>query len=386
MLTRTLSHKIKKLAKQFPVISIGGPRQSGKTTLARNIFDRHDYINLEDPQEREFARVDPKGFLRRFPNSVILDEVQKAPQLLSHIQIEVDAHPKRGRYILTGSQQIPFMSRIAQTLAGRTAIVNLLPFAVEELFEYPYAEAPAPEILPKSLRKPLVSKDEVLYQGLYPPIHDRKLDAYDWLSAYYRTYVERDVRDVANIGDMDTFQRFIRLCAGRSGQLINYSSLAADCGISHTTARNWLSVLQAGFIIHLLSPHHANFSKRLIKSPKLYFFDTGLLCYLLGIRSAQQIAVHPLKGPIFETFVVAEMYKAFAHRGQTPPLFFWRDKTGHEVDLIIDRGTKLFSVDVKAGETVDASLFSALRYFTTLGYPASATAALIYGGTSVYKR
>jgi predicted AAA+ superfamily ATPase len=278
------------------------------------------------------------------------------------------------------------MSKVSQTLAGRTAIVNLLPFSLNELLGPPWDDPWKIAARLKKKEKPPFPLEKILYQGFYPRIHDKGLEAQDWLSAYYRSYIERDVREVTNIGNMETFQRFVRLCAGRSGQLLNLSSLASDCGISHTTARQWISVLTTGFILHLLSPHHANYSKRIIKSPKLYFLDTGLLCYLLRIREPEDILAHPLKGAIFETFVLAELYKAFAHRGETSPLYFWRDRTGHEVDIIMDTGKNLIPVEVKSGETVSSSSFEGLRYFKSLVPPANSSGVLIYGGEDLYQR
>lgn len=386
MIKRTLSQKLVTLAKKFPVVSVTGPRQSGKTTLTRMVFEDYDYVSLEDPHEREFAQSDPKGFLRRFADGVILDEIQRSPDLLSHLQGIVDSNSSPGKFILTGSQQFHLMERMGQTLAGRTAIVYLLPFSLDELMSEKPSDPWKIDILPDKRRKPPFKLEDILYRGLYPPIHDKKLEAQDWLSAYYRTYVERDVRDIANIGNLETFQRFVRLCAGRSGQILNHSSLAADCGISHTTARHWLSILQAGFIIHLLPPHHENFSKRIIKSPKLYFLDPGLLCYLLRIREPEDIPTHAMKGAIFETFVITEIYKAFAHRGETPPFYFWRDRTGHEVDIVMDTGKNLIPVEVKSGETIDHSFLDGLKYFISLGIPASKAGVLIHGGEARYQR
>ncbi|MBI5197852.1 MAG: ATP-binding protein [Nitrospirae bacterium] len=386
MIRRTLTRKLLSLSRRFPVVSITGPRQSGKTTLTRMLFKNYDYASLEEPHEREFAVSDPKGFLRRFSKGVILDEIQKAPVLFSYIQGIVDREGFPGRFILTGSQQFLLMEKVSQTLAGRTAIVQLLPFSISELSGDPSHDPWKMETLRLKTKKPLFTLEKLLYSGFYPPIHDRKLEPRDWLSAYYRTYVERDVRDIANIGDLDTFQRFVRLCAGRTGQLLNLSSLAADCGISHTTARHWISILQASFIIHLLPPHHANFSKRIIKTPKLYFLDTGLLCYLLRIRKPEEIADHGMKGALFETFVVAELYKSFVHTGEIPPLYFWRDRTGHEVDVVVDTGKKLIPIEIKSAETIDRSFFDGLRYYTSLGPPASKSGILIHGGEETYRR
>ncbi len=386
MFKRTLSGKLSALAKKFPVVSIMGPRQSGKTTLSKKVFEDHDYVSLEEPDEREFALADPKGFLRRFPGGVILDEVQRAPDLLSYIQGIVDRENIPGRFILTGSQQFHVMEKVSQTLAGRTAIVYLLPLSLNELLGQPAPDPYEIDILPEKKKRPPFSLEEILYKGLYPRIHDRGLEPHEWLSAYYRTYVERDVRDVGNIGNLGAFQRFVRLCAGRTGQLLNLSSLASDCGISHTTARHWVSILQAGFIIQLLPPHHANFSKRIIKSPKIYFLDTGLLCYLLRIRELEDIPVHPMKGSIFENFVFSEIYKAFAHRGELPPLYFWRDRTGHEVDIVIDTGKRLVPVEIKSAETIDSSFFDGLRYYISLGVPVSKAGVLVHGGDALYQR
>lgn len=386
MLKRSLTSKLIALARSFPVVSLLGPRQSGKTTLARAAFPKQAYVSLEDPDERDFAIHDPKGFLRRFRSGAILDEIQRAPQLLSYLQGIVDSEASTRRFILTGSQQLHLMHKVSQTLAGRTAILYLLPFSVAELTKRTGIDPYRFDALPGPAKPPPFDLETILYQGLFPRIHDKKLDARDWLSAYYRTYVERDVRDIIHIGNLDAFQRFVRLCAGRVGQLLNLSSLAADCGISHTTARQWLSVLEAGFIVHLLPSHYANFTKRLVKSPKLYFLDPGLLCYLLRIRSPEDILAHPMRGAIFESFVVSELYKAFSHRGEIPPLYFWRDRTGHEVDIVIDTGKRLIPVEIKSGETLSEPLFDGLKYYLMLGQNVAKTGVLVYAGDKHYKR
>jgi hypothetical protein len=431
MIKRELSEKIINLSKKFPSVTITGPRQSGKTTLVKDIFKDYDYsyISLEDPDEREFAISDPKGFLKRFSSGVILDEIQRVPVLLSYIQGIIDNENISGKenisckFILTGSNQFYLMKNITQTLAGRTAIVNLLPFSLNEILgKKPInifnltdisditeiegvenisgksdksdksCKSDKSDKLDKSgiskYDKPPLKLEEYLFKGFYPPIYDKDLEPKDWLSAYYRTYVERDVREITNIIDIETFYRFIQLCAGRCGQILNLSSLASDAGISHTTAKNWISVLQASFIVHVMPPHFSNFSKRIIKSPKLYFLDTGLLCYLLRIRNAEDVLFNSMKGQIFENFVFLEFYKFFANMGEIPPLYFWRDRTGHEIDFIIDTGNKLIPVEAKSGETIVNSFFDGLNYFKSLDKNAgvSKTGILINGGDAFYIR
>ena len=425
MIKRTLSEKIINLSKKFPSVTITGPRQSGKTTLVKDIFKNYTYVSLEDPDEREFAISDPKGFLKRFSSGVILDEIQRVPVLLSYIQGIIDKEYAPGRFIITGSNQFYLMKNITQTMAGRTAIVNLLPFSLTELLDKPainiFDLADIKDLTDityinyltdisgieniddkcddkcngkhdesaKSKRgKPPLRLEEYLFKGFYPPIYDKQLDPKDWLSAYYRTYVERDVREITNIIDIETFYRFIQLCAGRCGQILNLSSLASDAGISHTTAKNWISVLQASFIMHVMPPHFSNFSKRIIKSPKLYFLDTGLLCYLLRIRNAEDILFNSMKGQIFENFVFLEFYKFFANIGEIPPLYFWRDRTGHEINFIIDTGKKFIPVEAKSGETIVNSFFDGLNYFKSLDKDEniSKTGILINGGDAFYIR
>ncbi len=334
---RTMEPHLRRLARQYAVIFLTGPRQSGKTTLSRMAFPRFAYSSLEDLDEREFARTDPRGFLARFEGKrgVVLDEVQRVPGLFSYLQGVADRSGSP-RMLLTGSQQFQRSRRIGQTLAGRAAVLSLLPLSVSELSGRRPLDPTRLDRVAPGVVGPALDLSQILFSGMYPRIHAHGLAPREWLGGYVQTYVERDVRDVLNIGDLEAFDRFVMLMAGRTGQRLNLSSLASDCGISRPTARRWVSVLEASGVLILLRPHHANFRKRLVKSPKAYFLDTGLACFLLGLRSPRDVEGHPLHGALFETLVLSEVYKAFAHRGERPPLFFWRDRTGHEAR--IDRG------------------------------------------------
>ncbi len=388
MYQRILEPRLRRLAGQFPAVFLTGPRQSGKTTLARSVFAGHAYLNLEAPDTRGHALDDPRGLLAAYRTGVILDEVQRAPELLSYVQVAIDEDPTPGRYILTGSQQLPLTRSVSQTLAGRAATCVLLPLGLSELTgaaggdpwrpDEPLDGDPPPP--------PGLELNALLYQGLFPRIHDRGLDAADWLGSYYTTYVERDVRDLGGVGDLDTFHRFVQLCAGRSGQLLNLTALGSDCGVSHTTARSWISLLKALFVVHLLPPHHHSFSKRVVKSPKLYFLDPGLLCHLLLVRAPEQLTMHASRGAIFESFVVSEYLKAFTHRGVRSPLYFWRDRSGHEVDLVIDDGARLLPVEMKAGMTLRGGLYDGLDWFCSLGGKAAPHGVLVYGGDRWLRR
>ncbi|MBC2716359.1 MAG: ATP-binding protein [Desulfobacteraceae bacterium] len=382
MIPRHLERKIRQAAEQYPVITLTGPRQSGKTTLIRAMFPDMQYFSMEDPELRHLAVEDPRGFFAQFQEKgVILDEVQRTPDLFSYIQTRVDEVDRPGQFILSGSQNFLLMKNISQTLAGRCAIFHLLPFSLNELrqLSHPPLEDMGQEIL--SIPEPKnTNLFDLLFSGFYPRIHDKKLDAQEWLKNYTQTYLERDVRDLINIGDLEAFRRFMGLCAGRAGQLLNLSSLASDCGITHTTAKRWLSVLETGFIITLLRPHFQNFNKRLVKSPKLYFLDTGILCYLQRIRSPEDLLLHASRGAIFENYVVAELLKRRLHDGMDPDLYFWRDSAGHELDIIIDLGNQLIPVEVKSAQTIAKDFFKGLNYWKTLAKKASAPAALIYAG------
>ncbi len=382
---RTLATKLKEAAQKYPVVTLTGPRQSGKTTLVRMVFPEYQYISLEKPDERSFAQEDPRGFLNRFKEGVILDEVQRVPTLFSYIQGIVDERNSPGQYILTGSHNFLLHEKISQSLAGRTAVLYLLPFSKRELFQEPPLHPDQfPSLEPGAVEFPDLW--EVLFKGFYPRIHHNQLDAREWLADYYQTYIERDVRLIVNIGDLLLFDKFIRLCAGRNGQLVNFSTLAADAGISTMTAKRWLSVLQASFIVALVPPHYRNFRKRLIKSPKLYFFDTGLLAFLLGARTPEELAFHALRGAVFESFVYSELYKAHVHSRLLPSIYFWHDFKGHEVDFILERGPKFLPIEAKSGETLAKEHFRNLLYYRKLAGEVAEQPVLIYGGSESYIR
>lgn len=379
MIPRHLLPTLRADARGFPVITLTGPRQAGKTTLAKAAFPEHAYVSLEDPEEREQALTDPRGFLARFPGPVILDEAQRAPDLFSNIQVVVDQEDRPGRFVLTGSQSFLLMGAVSQSLAGRAAVHHLLPFSLDELL----SRTPRPiEQLAQAGAHPRPDLDllEVLWTGAYPRIHDKGLPPQRWLRSYYQAYLERDVRQLLNVGDLDAFRRFVGLCAGRVGQPLNLSSLANDCGISHATARRWLSVLEASFVVILLRPFHKNFGKRLIKSPKLYFVDTGLLCYLLRIRAARELETHASRGAIFESWVVAELTKRALHAGRDPDLWFWRDSRGREIDVVVDLGADQIMVEVKSGQTLCRDYFRNIRFLREAAGDSNLAATVVYAG------
>ncbi len=371
MITRTISNKLLELSTQYPVVAINGPRQSGKTTLVRHVFPDMKYMSLEDPDTREFAITDPRGFLSTCSDGAILDEVQRSPDLFSYIQTIVDEKKEEGLFILTGSFNFGLMEGITQSLAGRTGLLTLLPFSYHEL---------------ETAGKAPSSLEALLYKGYYPRIYDKNLPPSEWYANYLTTYLERDVRVLKKIPDLDQFQKFIKMCAGRCGQLLNLSSLGNDCGITHNTAKAWLSVLRASYVIFTLQPHHKNFNKRLVKSPKLYFNDTGLLCYLLGISKAEDLKTHSLRGSIFESWVISELLKGRYNRGLKENLYFWRDNTGNEVDCIIEQGNSLIPLEIKSGETISKDFFKGLRYWSKISGTSPSEAYLIYGGDLSQKR
>lgn len=373
---RLLRGPLRRLASRHPVVTVTGPRQSGKTTLCRAVFPRKPYVSLEPPDARDLARDDPRAFLARYPRGAVIDEVQRAPELLSYVQERVDRDHRTGQFILTGSQQLGLLAAVSQTLAGRTALLQLLPLDLTEVQRFP---------------KPPTDVWTLIWTGGYPRIYDRRLPADEWLSSYVATYVERDVRQLVNVNDLVTFQTFVRLCAGRVGQLVNASALGADAGITHPTARAWLSVLETSFITFRLPPLFRNVTKRLVKTPKLYFYDTGLLCWALGIRSPQQLESHPLRGAIFECWVVSEIMKHHTNRAVTPRFSFFRDQKGHECDLVIEQGDRVMAVEIKSGQTVASDVFAALsRVVEDLraapGGSITVAPVVVYGGRESHRR
>ncbi len=367
MIPRHAEQTIRNLCLGFPVVAVTGPRQSGKTTLAQYMFSDRPYVSLENPDIRDFATQDPRGFLGAYPDGAVFDEVQRCPELFSYMQELVDQDKRMGRFILTGSQQFGVLSNITQSLAGRVGILHLMPFTLKERYGNQ-----GPQGIP--------DLDHILFSGFYPPVHDRDLDPRTWYANYIETYVERDVRQVTNVRDLGTFRRFVRLCAGRTGQILNLSGLATDAGVTHNTAKSWISVLEAGFLIFLLPPHFQNFSKRLIKSPKLYFFDTGLCSRLLAIQDAHQLNSHPMRGAVFESFVISEYAKTRFHQGLSEPLYYWRDRSGNEIDLLIDSGQSLQPIEIKSGATLNRDFFKGLRHWLHLAGGAAEDPTLIYGG------
>ncbi|MFC1591146.1 ATP-binding protein [Thermodesulfobacteriota bacterium] len=358
------------MSTQYPVVTVTGPRQSGKTTLCRTFFSEKPYFNLEVPDVRLYAQNDPRGFLKQCPDGAVLDEIQRVPDLLSYIQGIVDERSEEGLFILTGSQQFEVLNTVSQSLAGRTALIKLLPFSFAELSGYG---------IDYSINRSMVT-------GFYPRIYDKKLNPTQALGDYFETYIERDLRQLTTIKDISLFEKFVRLCAGRVGQLLNLQSLAADTGISHTTARTWMTLLEASYIVFLLQPWHNNFSRRQVKSAKLYFYDVGLVSYLLGIENEKQAARDPLRGGLFENMAIIEALKYRFNRALRPNIFFFRDAKGHEIDLIIERGRDVFPVEIKAGETIAGDYFKGLRHFARTGVSMSMGGGLIYAGSDVQKR
>lgn len=368
---RHLRHTLLRLRDQFPVLAITGPRQSGKTTLARALFGDLPFVSLEDPSERAFAQEDPRGFLARFAQGAVFDEAQRWPDLFSYLQGLVDENRQPGRFVLTGSQQFDLVSGITQSLAGRVGMTQLAPLAWSEL--------------PASLASTYSVNDWML-RGAYPALHADPAQPADWFASYVMTYLERDVRHITRVQDLSLFQRFLRLCAGRTGQLLNLSALAVETGINQSTARSWLSVLEASYIVNLLPPYFVNFGKRLVKAPKLYFLDTGLAAWLLGLRDVEQLALHPMRGALFENLVVSEAFKARLNAGRSPQLYFWRDNNGLEADLVFETPAGLQTVEIKSGHTATPDLIRAGQKSARFAGDAALLPWLVYAGDASYER
>ena len=368
---RTIESSIKYYAKKYPVLAVTGPRQSGKTTMLKTMFPKYTYISLENPDLREFATTDPNGFFKYYSGNLILDEIQQTPALFSYIQTLVDASGKMGQFILSGSQNFHLMQHITQSLAGRVALFKLLPFDFEELQQA--------NLLSDNY-------EEILVKGSYPAIFDRALSSKVFYANYLQTYVEKDLKQLIDVRDLRQFRNFISLCAARSGQLVNLNSLGNECGISQPTAKAWLSVLESSYIVFLLQPYHVNFNKRIVKTPKLYFYDTGLLCHLLKITNPQSIQLHPLKGSLFENLIVAEAFKQNDHKYLHADFCFWRDASGNEVDLLVEHNDKLSIVEIKASSTIKNEHFKGLNYFGALEGSNVKSKNLIYTGALNQKR
>ena len=373
MINRNLAPILIEAARKFPSITLTGPRQSGKTTLCRNLFPSHPYASLEAPDIRAFATEDPRTFLAQFPQGCIIDEVQRVPDLLSYLQGIIDEDPAPGRWILTGSQNLSLLKSVSQSLAGRTAVYNLFALVHDEITRF--------DKYPENL-------EEALFTGAYPRIFDLDLDPSEWFRSYVATYVERDVRALSNVADIATFQRFVQLCAGRTAQLLNFSSLANDCGISQPSAKAWINILETSFIVFRLPAFHLNLRKRLVKMPKLHFYDTGLVCWLLGIRTPEQLYSHPLRGPIFETWVTSEIIKLRTNRGKTGGLSFYRDRNGAEADIIIEHPSHITLLDAKSSASASSGLLSGVRrirkHLCELSRPVDV--AIVYGGDNFQRR
>jgi uncharacterized protein len=365
MIEREIIQRAKELHSQFPILTITGPRQSGKTTLCRNIFPNLEYINLESYQHKNFALNDPIGFLKRYSNGAIFDEIQNMPDLLNEIMVFTDEQSKEGMFVLIGSQQFHLMKGVSQSLAGRTGLLNLLPLTLNES-----------GLVDQSL-------EQILYQGFYPRIIDKKINPTEFYDSYFRTYIERDVRELLNIKDLHLFEKFLSLCAARTGQILNVSHIARDCGISHNTAANWLSILEASFIIYLLKPHYKNFNKRLIKSPKLYFLDVGLVSYLLNISDAVHLINHPLKGNLFETLVISEIVK-FSYNYKKLSMYYYRDSDQNEIDILIDLGSEIIPLEIKLGQTVTEEYLKKLKFYLKINPEEVDRLILVYTGDEEY--
>jgi hypothetical protein len=365
MVPRTIQPELVKLSRQFKSIAVVGPRQSGKTTLTRHVFNDKPYVNLENPDSRRFALEDPRGFISQYNEGAVIDEAQRAPELFSYLQQVMDDDKRKGKFILTGSYNFLLQENISQSLAGRVAYIYLLPFTL--------AEINADD------KTNVYSR---LLNGSYPPVIDQRIDSRPWYQNYIRTYIERDVRQLKNINNLIVFDRFLKLCAGRTGQLLNMSNLAVETGVDSKTVNSWISILESSFILFRLYPFHRNFNKRIVKMPKLYFYDTGLICSLLGINSEDQLALHPLYGNTFENLMVSEIMKIANNRCRGEGVYFWRDNVGHEVDLLIEQGSRIIPIEIKSGKTITGEFFNGLNYWTKIS--GNESGIVLYSGNQVH--
>lgn len=367
MIQREAESTLRTLAAEFKAVAVVGPRQSGKTTLVRSVFADKPYVSLENPDVRAFAIEDTRSFLAQYPKGAVFDEAQRVPALFSYLQQILDDSPERGRYILTGSNHFLLQENISQSLAGRIAYLNLMPFTLNEL---PFSA--------------VHDADDWMLKGGYPAIHDGNGSRTNWFGNYIRTYVERDVRQIKNIANLFAFERFLRLCAGRTGQLLNMSNLAIEAGVDSKTIASWIGILESSFIVHLLRPYHVNFNKRVVKTPKLLFLDTGLACALLGITERDQLVFHPMRGSLFENLIAAELIKRLGHQGRHAQVWFWRDQKGHEVDLLIEEAGRITPVEIKSGRTIQAEFFAGLEYWTKLS--SGTSGVLVHAGDARQER
>lgn len=369
MIIRQVIPKLQEMATKFPVLTVTGPRQSGKTTVCKQTFSDYRYVSLENPDDRLFAEEDPRGFLEKYNSKVIIDEAQNVPQLFSYIQGIVDESQQMGQFILTGSQNFLLLEKISQSLAGRVYIFHLLPLNYSEIDQY----------YPQDL-------ENSIFKGGYPAIYDRKLSAEDFFPSYIQTYIQRDVRSIIQVKDLNLFSNFLKLCAGRTGQLFNASALGNELGIDYKTVQNWLSVLQTSFIIFLLQPWHENFNKRIVKTPKLYFYDSGLAAYLLGIKDSDEVNFHFAKGALFENYVITEYIKNLRNFGNNKMPYFWRDSNGNEIDMLSNFGKNMKIVEMKSGKTINMSFFKGLDYFEKIQQGYELERFLVYGGNQNRKQ
>ena len=368
MITRTSEKRLIQLYKTFKVLAVTGPRQSGKTTLVKKVFPDKPYVNLESPDIRRFSVDDPRGFLSQYPEGAVLDEVQRNPDLFSYLQEIVDNSSQKGQFVLTGSNNFLLNERISQSLAGRVAYLNLLPFSLKEI----------------KGNYPIKTENEHILQGFYPPVYDQNLPYEEWIPNYIRTYIERDVRQIKNISDLLVFERFMRLLAGRTGQELNYTSLSVEVGVDVKTIQSWVGILESSYIIFLLKPYYKNFNKTVVKRPKLYFYDSAIVCSLLQIKKPEHIVTHPLRGALFECLVMSEVIKHQVNEQNDIQVYYWRDKTGREIDIIIETPLETIPIEIKAGKTVQQEFFKNVKYWMKLS--GSSKGKVIYAGETEQKR